>query len=176
MADVFISYARADRDKIAKLAAALEAQGFSVWWDRQILGGAEFAKDIERELNAAKVAVVAWSAQGKDSPWVRDEATYAYRQGKLIPISLDRSDAPMGFGQFQAIDFEAWRGDASAYEFLELCRAVKAHISGEAAPSLVTGTPVRRRRLRPVQLAAAGLFLGSAIAAIVIFQRTAETP
>ena len=176
MADVFISYARADRDKIAKLAAALEAQGFSVWWDRQILGGAEFAKDIERELNAAKVAVVAWSAQGKDSPWVRDEATYAYRQGKLIPISLDRSDAPMGFGQFQAIDFEAWRGDASAYEFLELCRAVKAHISGEAAPSPVTGTPVRRRRLRPVQLAAAGLFLGSAITAIVIFQRTAETP
>ena len=131
MADVFISYARADRQKIAKLAAALEAQGFSVWWDRQILGGAEFAKDIERELQAAKVAVVAWSVQGNDSPWVRDEATIAQRQGKLVPISLDGSEAPMGFGQFQAIDFAGWSGNARAFAFLELCRAVKARACGE---------------------------------------------
>ena len=49
MADIFISYARGDGEKIERLAAALEAEGFSVWWDRNIVGGSEFSKDIERD-------------------------------------------------------------------------------------------------------------------------------
>jgi adenylate cyclase len=177
MADVFISYARADRQKIAKLAAALEAQGFSVWWDRQILGGAEFAKDIERELQAAKVAVVAWSVQGNDSPWVRDEATIAQRQGKLVPISLDRSEAPMGFGQFQAIDFAGWSGNARAFAFLELCRAVKARACGEMPSVSATAKPTWWRALRPMPLmAVSALALAAIIAAFIIFPRAVETP
>ena len=39
MADVFISYANEDRDTARKLAAALEARGSSVWWDRKIQAG-----------------------------------------------------------------------------------------------------------------------------------------
>ena len=51
LANVFISYARKDREVVERLAAALEAQGFSIWWDRQIVGGADFARAIERQLN-----------------------------------------------------------------------------------------------------------------------------
>jgi TolB-like protein/lipoprotein NlpI len=177
MADVFISYARTDRQKIAKLAAAIEAQGLSVWWDRQILGGAEFAKDIELELQAAKVAVIAWSVQGNQSPWVRDEATFAYRHGKLVPISLDRSEAPLGFGQFQAIDFAGWSGNTGAPAFLELCRAIKARISGEAPSVSHAAKPIWWRALRPAPLiAASGLALAAIIAAFVLYPRVAETP
>ena len=43
MADIFISYARGDREQIATLSAALEQQGWSVWWDRHIDGGSAFA-------------------------------------------------------------------------------------------------------------------------------------
>jgi hypothetical protein len=37
MTDVFISYAREDRETAAKLAKVLEDQGYSVWWDPVIL-------------------------------------------------------------------------------------------------------------------------------------------
>jgi hypothetical protein len=32
MADIFLSYASADRDWAQRLAAVLERQGWSVWW------------------------------------------------------------------------------------------------------------------------------------------------
>ena len=50
MADIFISYARADRAAAEALATALDAQGLSVWWDKRITGGASFAAEIEQEL------------------------------------------------------------------------------------------------------------------------------
>ena len=42
MADIFVSYARVDKARVAPLVAALEAQGWSVWWDPEIAGGQEF--------------------------------------------------------------------------------------------------------------------------------------
>jgi hypothetical protein len=37
MADVFISYAKADADPTIALARDLEASGLSVWWDTSLL-------------------------------------------------------------------------------------------------------------------------------------------
>jgi hypothetical protein len=34
MVDIFMSYASADRDRVADLADSPEAHGWSVWWDR----------------------------------------------------------------------------------------------------------------------------------------------
>ena len=105
MADIFISYARADRPRIEKLASALEANGYSIWWDRHIAGGSEFSKDIEHELAAANTVIVAWSSQSIESRWVKDEAGLAAEAGKLVSLSLDGSPPPIGFKQFHAIDF-----------------------------------------------------------------------
>ena len=33
MSDIFISYARTNRDRAQALAAALDQRGYSVWWD-----------------------------------------------------------------------------------------------------------------------------------------------
>ena len=46
MADVFISYARTDKALVAPLVAAIEGQGFSVWWDPEIAPGQEFDEQI----------------------------------------------------------------------------------------------------------------------------------
>lgn len=148
MADIFISYARPDRDKIEKLAAALEAEGYSVWWDREISGGAEFAQVIERELDAAKTVLVGWSAQSLGSHWVRDEADYARGKNKLLPLSLDGSLPPLGFRQIHALDFSGWDGEATHALFQELTRSLgsnsKSHspapgTSPENTPALVPG-------------------------------------
>lgn len=42
MADVFVSYSRSDKALVAPLVAAIEAQGWSVWWDAEIAPGQEF--------------------------------------------------------------------------------------------------------------------------------------
>jgi len=132
MADLFLSYARADRGVAEKLAAALAAKGYSVWWDRQITGGSEFSIDIERELAACRAVVVAWSAAAKDSPWVKDEAAVGRDDSKLVAIALDAGLPPLGFRQYHAIDFSGWGGSAAAPEFESLLTAIEARVRGEA--------------------------------------------
>jgi TIR domain len=50
MADVFISYAKADRPLALKLAAMLEAEGWKVWWDTSLTIGDDFRNEIMTEL------------------------------------------------------------------------------------------------------------------------------
>lgn len=88
MADVFISYANQDRAEAAKLSAYLEAQGWSVWWDRGLTAGDEFRDRIMQELGAARSAIVIWSPQSVGSNWVRSEAGRAQAQAKLIPVKM----------------------------------------------------------------------------------------
>lgn len=105
MADIFISYAREDTARVERLAGALEGAGYSVWWDRQVHSGVSFAREIERELHAARAVIVGWSAQANESDWVKDEAAHARDHGKLFPICFDAVEAPLGFRQLQRIDF-----------------------------------------------------------------------
>ncbi len=179
MADVFISYARAERERVAKLAAALEAEGLTVWWDRRIDAGAEFSKDIERELTAAKAVIVAWSVAGNASPWVRDEASFARNHGKLLPIRLDASDPPLGFQQFHAFDFSQWRGDPKAEEFATLLASVRRRTAGETAPfepapSRPAGL-IALSRSRPA-LVLAAVVAAIALAALIFIARPFGTP
>jgi TolB-like protein len=161
LADVFISYARTDRARIETLAAALETAGYSLWWDRHIEGGAEFSKDIERELGAAKAVVVAWSKSAETSRWVKDEATIAANSGKLVALTLDGTAAPIGFRQFQVISYAT--GDAA--DFAELRRSVEAKLAGAPAPSPAPAAPPRRFAPMPAPLFYAAL---AAIAALVV--------
>src|SRR5262245_8987045 len=110
MADIFISYAREDREAVEKLARLLEASGKSCWWDRQLAAGARYVEQTEAELNAAKSVLVVWSRHSIGSHWVADEAGVGRDTGRLAPISLDGSAPPLGFRQFQVIDFSQWKG------------------------------------------------------------------
>lgn len=147
MADIFIGYARRNRDTVEQLASAIEAAGYSVWWDRNIIGGAEFSRDIERELDAAKAVIIAWSGDASDSPWVKDEAAFARDQGTLLPICLDGAIPPMGFRQYQAVDFSSWNGKPNHLAMEDLLRSVKALLEGNGPPPLTqpTAAPPKRR-------------------------------
>ena len=50
MADIFVSYSRQDKVRVAALVASLESEGWSVWWDPEITPGEEFDSLISREL------------------------------------------------------------------------------------------------------------------------------
>ena len=50
MADIFVSYARSDKARVAPLVAAIKAKGWSVWWDPSIAAGQQFDDQIDAEL------------------------------------------------------------------------------------------------------------------------------
>lgn len=170
MAHLFISYSRNDRPTIEKLAHALEAAGHSVWWDRHIRGGASFAKDIENQLAKADAVIVAWSSNANESDWVKDEAVFARDNGKLIPICLTNCEAPIGFRQYQTIDFGNWRGDASASAMIELLGSI-ADVSGKPAetPAITVKSTFVQHLKSDVRYQAGAALVVAAIIAIAFF-------
>ncbi len=90
MADVFVSYARSDKARVAPLVGAIEAQGWSVWWDPEIAPGQEFDRQIAAELKLASAVLVVWTPNSVESRWVRGEAREAAERGILVPVRFER--------------------------------------------------------------------------------------
>ena len=88
MADIFISYAEADRPLALKLAAMLEAEGWKTWWDTSLTPGDDFRNEIMTELGRARAVIVIWTDTSIKSDWVRSEAGRAQGDRKLIPVKL----------------------------------------------------------------------------------------
>lgn len=131
---VFLSYARDDQAKAELLVKALEGRGFRVWWDGLISGGHAFSDKIEKALESANAIVVLWSAHSIHSHWVRDEASFGRDHDRMVPVSLDGSEAPLGFRQLHHIDFSHWKGSSTAPEFEALCQSIGS-VAG-ASPEL----------------------------------------
>jgi adenylate cyclase len=133
MADVFISYARADRDRAAPLVAAIKRAGWSVWWDPQIAPGQEFDGRIEAELEAARVVVVIWTPTSVTSRWVRGEARFGADRGILVPVRFDEAALPIDVRAIYTTDLDGWAEDPAAPQLQEVLRALDAILSGNAA-------------------------------------------
>lgn len=111
MAKLFLSYSRKDETKARRFTAWLERDGHDVWRDEEdIGGGASFSTEIEKALEDCDAVLVLWSIESVQSAWVRDEAGFGRDAKKLIPFSLDGTEPPLGFRQFQAIDLSRWKG------------------------------------------------------------------
>ncbi len=132
MASVFLSYDRDDSARARHFAGALEKAGHQVWWDLHVRGGAQFSDAIEEALKAADVVVVLWSRHAIESPWVRDEAAAGRDSGRLVPVTLDGTQAPLGFRQFQTIDLSRWKGRGSPAELRALFEDIEAKAAGGA--------------------------------------------
>ncbi len=131
MANVFVSYARRDRERVLGVVSALEHEGLSVWWDPNLVPGKRFRDIIARELAAADSVVVVWTAASIQSDYVQDEAEEARERGVLVPITLEPVKPPAGFRQVQAADLSQWTGSNHHPEFRMLLSAV--HTLVEAA-------------------------------------------
>ena len=129
MADVFVSYARSDKARVAPLVAAIEARGWTVWWDPEIDAGQQFDDQIEAELLAAAAVVVVWTATSVSSRWVRGEAREAADRNILVPVRFDAARLPMDVRAIHTIDLDAWNEDAGSASFQDLARALEAMIA-----------------------------------------------
>lgn len=133
MADVFLSYARPDEGRAAIVAEGIEAGGRSLWWDRLLSAGDDYALTIESEIDAARCVVVAWSKAAHDSLWVRAEANAALDAGKLVQLNFDGGRLPLPFTMIHFFDFRTWTGARAQAPWPELESRVAARLQGDSS-------------------------------------------
>jgi ABC-type sugar transport system substrate-binding protein len=157
MADVFFSYTRKDRDKVALLVKALEKEGFTVWWDPAIETGEKFSPVILDELDKSTCVIVGWSARSVKSDWVQFEAGAGRTRQVLVPISLDGVEPPIGFKHIQTLDFQGWKGSTRDLRLQKLMTGVRRHVvhhdgplnKTKAVPRPAGPAPAASRHKRP---------------------------
>src|SRR5665213_1953872 len=129
MADVFISYARADKARVAPLVSAIEANGWSVWWDPEISPGQEFDEQIDAEIDAAKAVLVVWTPTSVVSRWVRGEAREAAERGILVPVRFEQARLPMDVRAIHTTDLDGWGDNPAGPQAQEFLRALTTMIA-----------------------------------------------
>jgi adenylate cyclase len=99
--DVFVSYSKkTEREISTTIVAALEAVGYKVWWDTNLISGDEFSDVIRRELVGSRAVLVIWTPVSVKSRWVKAEAMMADIDEKLVPVrprNLDPREIPLPF-------------------------------------------------------------------------------
>ncbi len=110
MADIFISWAKEDKDLAEKLTKVLTSRGYSVWsWlDKRP------ADDLTtmKQQDVAKASIVIWTKHSVKSPLVVAEVDRAYRDQKLVPLKaaeLAFEDIPLQFRKMIIVDIDAHR-------------------------------------------------------------------
>jgi adenylate cyclase len=144
VADIFVSYARADKARVAPLVAALEAQGWTVWWDPEITPGQEFDSQISAALDAAKAVVVVWTPTSVDSRWVRGEAREAADRRVLVPVRFEAARLPIDARAMHTTDLDDWCEDCGSRPFEDLRRALKPLIGGRPVLAEPAAVPTPR--------------------------------
>jgi hypothetical protein len=187
MADIFLSYARDDREKAESLARVLQEAGWSVWWDRSILPGTSYEQVIEQELSSASSVVVLWSAAASQSNWVRDEATLAQSRNVLVSALIDDTELPLGFRQQQTANLAGWTGSSSDPEFQLLAEGIAALVGGGAGAGPASGDIVSEAQVRPTapigrsvlpmtRSTVAGLMIAGALIVAVVWSAAGRAP
>jgi TolB-like protein len=147
LSTIFFSYSRGDRKRAEPIIRLIEQAGHNVWWDGLLEGGERFSRTTEEALERAKAVVVLWSKTSVQSHWVHDEATRGRDRGLLVPLSLDGSMPPLGFGQFQVIDLSKAKLNAKDETIQRMLRAIAAMQGAEVAAVVrPSPAPVLRRR------------------------------
>lgn len=169
MADIFVSYASEDRNKVSKLVEAFEQQGWSVWWDRHIPHGQNYHQVIEQSLAVAKCVVVVWSRNSIESEWVLNEASEARKRRIIIPLLFDNVNVPLEFRHLQTADLLTWKGrlpDSGIDQLLHSIGAVLGRSSADV--SKIKSRPIPGANIREIKESAAGFGKGITTAGSII--------
>lgn len=132
MADIFISYARMDRDRVTPLKEALDGLGLNSFFDIEGLdGGDTFPDVLDREVKTAKVVLGCWTPFALQRDWVKAECAIAQEQRTLVPLEFDPLgplDVPAAFFRLQRVNLSSWRGESKHDGWLAAVRAISRRL------------------------------------------------
>jgi tetratricopeptide (TPR) repeat protein len=149
LADIFLSYSRTDKPRVAPLVAALEAKGWDVWWDMALVAGEEFDNVTAAALETARSVVVVWTPTSVASRWVRGEARVGADRNVLAPVRFDAAQLPIDLRAIQTTDMDDWGGDPQSAQFQALHQSLLAMLGAPAkagAPCVGRGPELERVR------------------------------
>ncbi|SER74330.1 Formylglycine-generating enzyme, required for sulfatase activity, contains SUMF1/FGE domain [Nitrosomonas sp. Nm51] len=125
-----------------RVVERLQAEGWSVFIDRNTHVGRRWHKEIERELHAASAVVVLWSAKSRDSDYVLEEAEYGKRKDILFPAFIERVEFPYGFGRIQTADLIGWENGQDHSGLTQLLIPLRLHLNGQDSISTSASEPM----------------------------------
>ena len=167
MAQIFISYKNSEREEVRKIAAGLEAEGFSVWWDFSLRAGQDYSQVIDNEIAAAKVVVTIWSRESIKSRWVSAEAERGW--DKLFPVLLDDVSPPLPYNKLHTLDLIKWNGDRGDARWRRMVADLQAIMAGAAfAPVQTLTLQAARSGSKAKRLASITAWAASAIAVVAL--------
>ncbi|MBD3732450.1 MAG: YARHG domain-containing protein [Sphingopyxis sp.] len=134
MVDVFISYSRDNKARVAQIAQAVSAAGYAVWWDAELPPHRSYGDVITEKIGSAKAAIVVWSHQSAQSEWVRAEADVARNQKKLVQTAIDDVMPPLPFNQIQFAELADWNGEPDHRGWRKVLMSLEELCGREAAP------------------------------------------
>ena len=139
------------------------ARQFARSGDAQIEGGTAWRQSIERELNAAKCVIVTWSKRsvGPEGNFVRDEASRAMERGTYLPVKIDSSRPPLGFGETQALTLTGWKGSLVDPRYVAIVASVRAVMGSKPIPGLA-------HRASPATVSRSAVVAGGVVAAAAV--------
>jgi WD40 repeat protein len=131
---VFISYARADAEKLAgELQEALKDANISVWWDRQAMQsrGRTFLQEIRDAISECESLLAVVSPKALQSKYVESEWQHALLYCKrVVPILADgdMSKLPKSLANYHCVNFASRRTKSMA-ELIRLLREPPAPVA-----------------------------------------------
>ena len=147
-AEVFISYASSDRDRILDLVDRLDAAGVSVWIDQMSIEGATmWSQEIVAAIRSCKVLILAISENSADSENVVKEVALASEGRKrILPVYLASAEIPESMAYqlagIQRVEF--FEGDEEAGQQSVIRALAKLGVTvSEAASTAAAGAPKR---------------------------------
>jgi TolB-like protein/tetratricopeptide (TPR) repeat protein len=174
MSDVFVSYKAEDRARVEPLVQRLEAEGLSVWWDARVSGGEAWRETIAENLDLARCVIVIWSKRstGPEGRFVRDEASRAQRRNVYLPVTIDKVEPPLGFGETQALPLTSWKGDAADPRYRAISACVHSMLGRDAPIAVAKSQSGVTRRAALAAGGGAGVIAAGA-AGWMLFRPTA---
>jgi hypothetical protein len=150
VADVFISYKREDRSRVALIADVLSDLGLTSWFDASLISGDSWETVINREVGAASAMLVCWTPQAVGSVQVMREVLLGVTRRMLAPVFLEKCLLPQGLHGKHVADLSNWNLSLNDPDWLAvltrlerltgrtgLCDASEARAAGQASAFLM---------------------------------------
>jgi hypothetical protein len=127
MNDIFISHSGNDRPWVAMLVNALQAEGYSVCWDKPNLTSENFTQVTEETINNNRCVITVWSSHSINSFWVKAEAQSALDQSCLIPILCQKVTPPSPYASLLTETLQSWKGDKKDLHYQHLLQTIRQY-------------------------------------------------
>lgn len=102
--DIFISYARVEREATLELAGKLWDLGYTTWYDARLRPGELFEEVIDAAVDQSRAVLTIWSKPALRSRWVKYESNRGLKQNKLLCTHTHDVDPGEFSGDFHGVN------------------------------------------------------------------------